>query len=107
MTLLLRFINVLNAVKEATPAWPELDAVEDRVFIQLTAVWHAGQDITVLEAANMLPELSESTAHKKLKSLRHKGVIEFTQSVTDGRSKLIKPTRLTNEYFSRIEILLK
>lgn len=103
----IRFINMMLAVKEATPEWPALDAVEDRILLLLAAEWNSNQPVSVLDVTTMDKSLSASTVHRRLGTLLSKGVINLEQSTTDGRYKLITPTQLTLDYFSKLSIGLK
>lgn len=103
----MRFINMMQAVKEATPAWPELDAVEDKLLQLLTAKWHASEEITVLDALKLNNGLSESTIQRRLITLQTKGVVKLDPSNKDGRSKLVVPTQLTIDYFSKLDVCLR
>jgi len=102
-----KFINLMGAVKEATPAWPQLDPVEDRLLLSLTAKWHSSEEVTVLDAANLANGLSESTIQRRLVTLQTKGVIKLEQSTKDGRSKIVQPTQLTIDYFEKLTACLK
>lgn len=102
----MRFINLMEAMKEATPAWPVLDAAEDRLLQLLAAKWHGGEAITVMDILNFNSGLSESTIHRRVSALQTKGVIKLAQSNIDGRSKIVQPTQLTIDYFAKLDSLL-
>lgn len=97
-----KFLNVIKAVKEATPEWPVLDANEDRLLDTLAVEWQSGRTITVLEAIAMLPDVSESTMHRRITHLVEKGVVKLEVLTSDRRIKAVVPTQLTINYFNQL-----
>jgi hypothetical protein len=99
--LYLKFLNLVQAIREM-PVFPQMDPVEERLFNTFATAWHAGRQITVLEAMGMLPDISSTTAHRRLKTLRSKGWIAFQTDESDGRIKYVVPTEQATHYFSRL-----
>jgi DNA-binding Lrp family transcriptional regulator len=97
-----KFLNVIKAVKEATPEWPKLDANEERLLDALAMEWNGYHTVTVLEAIAMMPDVSESTMHRRLMHLVDKGVIQLEVLSSDRRIKAVTPTALTLQYFSQL-----
>ncbi len=97
----MRFLNLVQAVKEKS-SFPEIDPVEERVLNILAARWHTGNKVTVLETIAMLGEFSATTLHRRLKSLRKKGMIGVDYDDDDARIKYVVPTKTTREYFSQL-----
>ncbi|HMO45165.1 MAG TPA: helix-turn-helix domain-containing protein [Rubrivivax sp.] len=97
----LRFLNLVSAVR-SLPAFPALDAVEERVLNALAAVWAVGARVTVLEAVRLAPDVSASTVHRRLKGLQRKGLIALRDDASDSRVRIIEPTALATEWFSRL-----
>jgi hypothetical protein len=97
-----RIRNVLLATLQATPEWPTLDPCETDMLHRLSDVWAKGDDITVLQAAGIVPDCSLGTALTRLNVLKTKGVVTMEPSITDRRVKLVKPTRLTLDLFDRL-----
>ena len=98
-----KFLNVIKAVKEATPEWPTLDANEEKLLDALAIEWNQYRNVTVLEAIAMLPSISESTMHRRLTHLVEKGVIKLEVMSSDRRIKVVSPTDLTLNYFKQLE----
>lgn len=88
------------------PDFPELDPVEERLLNLFATAWHHGRQITVLQAMGMSTDVSSTTAHRRLKSLRHKGVIALVPDAQDNRVKYVQPTRLAHDYFSQLGMCL-
>ena len=101
-----RFLNLMQAMKEATPSWPVLDAAEDRLLQLLAAHWHGEESVTVMDILNFKSGLSESTIHRRISSLQEKGVITLVTSSVDARYKVVEPTQLTTDYFAKLDTLL-
>ncbi len=97
----LRFLNLVQAVR-SLPDFPALDPVEERLLNLFAAVWHSGKQITVLQAMGMSTDVSSTTAHRRLKSLRKKGVITLVPDESDNRIKYVQPTPVAQQYFSQL-----
>ena len=97
----LRFLNLVQGVR-ALPDFPVLDPVEERLLNLFATVWHSGKQITVLQAMGMSTDVSSTTAHRRLKSLRKKGVITLLADEADNRIKYVQPTSLAQHYFSQL-----
>jgi predicted transcriptional regulator len=97
----LRFLNLVSAIK-GLPTFPALDAVEERVLNGLAATWATGARVTVLEAMELGADTSPTTVHRRLKTLRQKGLIKFREDEDDNRIKYVMPTDLATTYFAKL-----
>ncbi len=97
----LRFLNLVKAV-HTLPDFPKLDPVEERLLHLFATVWHTEQKITVLQAMAIYGDVSSTTAHRRLKSLRKKGVITLVSDEVDTRIKYVMPTPVANQYFAKL-----
>jgi DNA-binding MarR family transcriptional regulator len=97
----LRFLNLMQAVR-TLPAYPAIDALEERLLNVLAASWAQDKHITVLTATAMLDDTSATTLHRRLKSMRAKGLIDLQVDTVDYRVKYVVPTPLTQRYFSEL-----
>jgi len=97
----LRFLNLMEAIR-GLPTHPTLDPVEERLLNLLAASWHAGKQVSVLEAMGMSKDMSATTAHRRLKTLRSKGMISLDNDKIDSRIKYVVPTPIATEYFSAL-----
>ena len=61
---------------------------------QLATSWTQGKKITVLFAMRMCDDASASTVHRRLKTLRIKGMLDLELDQDDNRVKFIVPTEL-------------
>jgi len=96
-----KYLNLVEAIR-GLPSFPSLDAVESRMLSTFAAAWHEEKQITVLEAMVMLPEISTTTAHRRLKMLRKKGMIDLNLDDHDNRVKYVVPTKATHQYFAQL-----
>jgi DNA-binding MarR family transcriptional regulator len=100
-TLYLKFLNLVRAMDDAS-TMPSLDATEERLLSQLANAWAADKRVTVLEAMNLESDVSSTTIHRRIKSLKKKGVISLEMDETDNRIKYVLPTQLASEYFAAL-----
>ena len=99
--LYVRFLNLVRALDDSS-AFPPLDATEERLLKQLAAAWSANKPVSVLETMDLESDVSPTTIHRRLKSLKNKGVITLEVDPADNRVKYVHPTALTTEYFAKL-----
>jgi len=97
----LKFLNLAQALRNMT-SFPELDPVEERLLNYFASAWLSGKTTSVLESMHASPEISPSTVHRRLKTLRKKGYIRLDIDEVDTRVKYIVQTELTQQYFSKL-----
>lgn len=90
-----------QAVRQS-PAFPSLDLAEERLLDQLAASWCVGKRITVVKAMQMSPDASSTTIHRRLKTLRTKGMLELEMDEDDNRVKFIVATELSRSYLGKL-----
>ena len=100
-TTYLKFLNLVQALRPLT-ALPIMDPLEERLLNQLAASWYAKKQVTVLEAMAMSPDASDRTAHRRLQSLKDKGLIDLLVDEHDNRIKYISPTVRATHYFAQL-----
>ncbi len=98
----LKFLGLVRAVRQL-PSYPDMDGVEVRLLNALAEEWHAGNKVGVLQAMGMLPDVSPSSVHRRLKTLRAKGLITLEHDKVDSRSKYIIGTRLFSKYLTKMD----
>jgi DNA-binding MarR family transcriptional regulator len=100
-SIYLRFLNLIQAIQEL-PGFPQVDPVEERLLNALAASWHNERRVTVLEAMGLTLNVSPTTLHRRLKSLRAKGLIGLQTDQADTRIKYVVPTEKTQAYFTAL-----
>jgi DNA-binding MarR family transcriptional regulator len=79
-----------------------MDLAEERLLDMLATFWSSGKKITVLKAMQMSEDASTTTVHRRLKSLRLKGMLMLEMDVNDNRSKYVCATPLTVDYLNAL-----
>ena len=79
-----------------------LDAVSQRMLHTLARQWASKKPITVMGAMAILPEISSTTAHRRLKLLQKAAWIDLETDGKDDRIKYVVPTKLTDKYFESL-----
>ncbi len=97
----LKFLNLVQAVRER-PSFAAIDPVEERLLNLFAAAWHTEKPFTVLEAMGMVRDVSSSTVHRRLTSLREKGLVALETDANDSRVKYVVATDKTNQYFAQL-----
>jgi hypothetical protein len=97
----LKFLNLVQSIREL-PSFPAIDALEERMMNLFAASWQEEQQVTVLQAMHMVPGISASTAHRRLKALRKKGMIALQTDDIDNRVKYVVPTENAINYFTQL-----
>lgn len=100
-TSYLKFIHLAQALR-ALPGMPVLDPIEERLLHSLALSWFSNKDATVLETMRTTPDMSPSTVHRRLKTLRKKGLIHFDVDAEDNRIKYIVKTDFADKYFAQL-----
>jgi DNA-binding MarR family transcriptional regulator len=97
----LKFLNLVQEVR-VSPEYSEVSPSEERLLNHLASAWNTEQKITVLQAMSVDRDISHSTSHRLLKSLRLKNFIMLVTDERDTRVKYVLPTDKTNQYFSQL-----
>ena len=97
----LKFLTLVQEVR-VSPEYGEVSLSEERLLNHLAASWSTNQKVTVLQAMSADRDISYSTAHRLLKSLRLKNFIMLVTDERDTRVKYVVPTDKTNQYFNHL-----
>lgn len=97
----LKFLTLVQEVR-VSPEYGEVSLSEERLLNHLAASWSTNQKVTVLQAMSADSDISYSTAHRLLKSLRLKNFIMLVTDERDTRVKYVVPTDKTNQYFNHL-----
>jgi DNA-binding MarR family transcriptional regulator len=97
----LNFLRISSETRKSK-AYPQLDLPEERLLDLLAIFWSTGKKITVLKAMQMSTDASSTTVHRRLKTLRLKGMLELEIDEDDNRVKYINSTQLSRDYLSHL-----
>jgi hypothetical protein len=93
---------------KAAQALRSLDPIEQRLVELLATRWHAGKNVTVLQAMSIAPNLiSPSTVHRRLKTLRAKGMLVLVSDDIDTRTKYVRPSPELLTMFKRLDAAMQ
>lgn len=87
----MRYLRLLVESAQSADA-PQLELLEERLLDGLACLWSNGEQVTVLGAMNIRLGVSPTTVHRKLKSLRRKGLVSLRENEADNRIKYVVPT---------------
>jgi DNA-binding MarR family transcriptional regulator len=97
----LKFLTLVQEVR-VSPEYSEVRPSEEKLLNHLASAWSTDQKITVLQAMGADRDISHSTSHRLLKSLRLKNFIMLMTDERDTRVKYVLPTEKTNQYFTHL-----
>ncbi|OIR10805.1 hypothetical protein GALL_75760 [mine drainage metagenome] len=97
----IKFINLVQAIREL-PTFPSLDGIEQQLLNAFVVIWNQKESVRVVEAMQMFPDISSSTVHRRLVTLRKKGLISLESDEENQRIKYIVPTPLAYKYFAML-----
>lgn len=98
----LRFLRLLDAIR-SDPDVPKLDHSESVLLEALARHWFDDRKVNVVEMMNSgVGGMSQSTVHRRLKSLRQRGMVVLTLDGHDNRLKYVEPTPLALQYLDRL-----
>jgi len=97
----LNFLRISDGVRKSA-AFPQLDLPEERLLDLLATFWSTGEKITVLKAMQLSSDASSTTVHRRLKTLRLKGMLALEMDEDDNRVKYIVSTTLSRNYLSQL-----
>jgi DNA-binding MarR family transcriptional regulator len=89
------------------PLFCELNSAEEKLLNMLAPSWSSDTKITVLKAMGLDPDISHSTSHRLLKSLRLKGFITLLSEERDTRVKYVEPSEKTEQFFTQLGLCLR
>ena len=88
------------AMPKVAAKYPPLGAEVTAFLDVFGAHWQQGISLQVVQAMQLCPNSSTTTAHRFLKALRKGGWVELRTSEEDQRIKFIEPTSQTVQYFA-------
>lgn len=93
---------------KAAQALRSLDPIEQRLVELLATRWHAGENVAVLQAMRIAPNLiSPSTVHRRLKTLRAKGMLVLVSDDIDTRTKYVRPSPELLTMFKQLDAAMQ
>ena len=84
-----------------------LDAVSERFLCEIALMNSAGGCMRVLQAMRCLPEISTTTAHRKLSAMVKTGWLQLRHDKDDRRIKYVEPGRKARDYFAKMSAAME
>ena len=100
-----RFLTLTQSVK-SQHIGVQLTAMETHVLQEVVLRYFEDRALTVSQALAMKDLGSPATVHKRIKRLRHAGLLSFKQVDTDHRTKHLIATPLAVLHFERLGELM-
>ena len=97
-----KFLQLVSTVRQL-PSYPAMDVTEVQTLNALAQEWQIGNKVSVVQAMGMLPDVSPSSVHRRLKTLRAKGFVSLQEDEFDNRIKYIIGTRLFARYLAQMD----
>lgn len=97
----IKFLNLMQAIRGLSP-FSAMTAEEDELLRDLIVRWHASDEIAVSDVMRSLVGVSQTTAFRRVMSLRDQGMVKLRVSDSDKRVKFVEPTALAKEYARRL-----
>jgi len=97
----IRYLNFVEALKNL-PTLPSLDHEEQAILNKILIAHSKHQHFTVVDLSLNAPDMSQSTALRRIKSLHNKGMLISKPSKLDRRVRTMHLTSLAEEYFDKM-----
>jgi DNA-binding MarR family transcriptional regulator len=99
------YINFINSTRDykLSQSCMSFDFIEEQVLQTVMISWCANTHLTVTDViSTSMKGVSQSTVHRRLRSLRKMSMITHAVDEIDTRIKYVYPTRHCIEYFNTL-----
>ena len=103
---LVRFLNVLNAIRDLAP-YNKLSAEEEILLYELITRWQEQGTLAVSDVMNNAHRACSTTIYRRLVSLQKKGFVTLKNENSDKRVKYVKPAPTCISYMELLNKGLK
>jgi DNA-binding MarR family transcriptional regulator len=93
------YVNFVNALRESH-GLKDLSPQHEALLEFIGQSWQDDKPLSVLKLMAVCTMASTITIHRWLKALIAQGLVEHVLDPTDSRKRLLKPTKLANDFFS-------
>lgn len=97
-----KFLQLTNTIGQL-PTFPDIDYLEEKLLSICAQYWYADVNLEISELVKKLPQVSERTVYRRIKSLASKKIIELQPDPSDKRVKFVKQTKISGQYFNKLE----
>ena len=93
------YVNFVNALRESH-GLKDLSPQHEALLAFIGQAWQDDKPLSVRKLMAVSTMASTATTHRWLKAIIAQGLVEHVLDPTDSRKRLLKPTKLANDFFS-------
>ena len=94
-----RYVILVNALRESH-GLKDLSPQHESLLEFIGQAWQDDKPLSVRKLMAVSTMASSVTIHRWLKAIIAQGLVEHVLDPTDSRKRLLKPTKLANDFFS-------
>ena len=94
-----RYVNIITVLRDSY-GLKDLSPQHEALLEFIGQAWQDDKPLSVRKLMAVSTLASSVTIHRWLKALIAQGLVEHVLDPTDSRKRLLKPTKLANEFFS-------
>ena len=94
-----RYVNIITVLRDSY-GLKNLSPQHEALLEFIGQAWQDDKPLSVRKLMAISTMASTVTIHRWLKALIARGLVEHVLDPTDSRKRLLKPTKLANDFFS-------
>ena len=94
-----RYVNIITSLRDSY-GLKDLSPQHEALLEFIGQAWQDDKPLSVRKLMAVCTIASTITIHRWLKALIAQGLVEHVLDPTDSRKRLLKPTKLANDFFS-------
>ena len=94
-----RYVNIITVLRDSY-GLKDLSPQHEALLEFIGQAWQDDKPLSVRKLMAISTMASTVTIHRWLKALIAQGLVEHVLDPTDSRKRLLKPTKLANDFFS-------
>ena len=94
-----RYVNIITVLRDSY-GLQDLSPQHEALLEFIGQAWQDDKPLSVRKLMAVSTMASSVTIHRWLKAIIAQGLVEHVLDPTDSRKRLLRPTRLANDFFS-------
>ena len=94
-----RYVNIITSLRDSY-GLKDLSPQHEALLEFIGQAWQDDKPLSVRKLMAVFTMTSTATTHRWLKAIIAQGLVEHVLDPTDSRKRLLKPTKLANDFFS-------
>ena len=94
-----RYVNIITSLRDSY-GLKDLSRQHEALLEFIGQAWQDDKPLSVRKLMAVFTMTSTATTHRWLKAIIAQGLVEHVLDLTDSRKRLLKPTKLANDFFS-------